>query len=81
MSAGDGSGYPDGLAGEEIPLLAQVFQLIDIYDALTHARPYKKAFTPQESIDMLFQEVDRGWRDPALMKVFAEFVCSDAAAA
>ena len=77
----DGSGYPDALAGENIPLLAQVFQLIDIYDALTHERPYKKAFTAQESLDMLFQEVDRGWRNPDLMQVFAEFVCSQAAAA
>jgi putative two-component system response regulator len=77
----NGSGYPDALVGEEIPFLAQVFQLIDIYDALTHERPYKRAFTPQESIDLLFQEVDRGWRSPELMQTFAEFVCSRAAAA
>jgi putative two-component system response regulator len=77
----NGSGYPDALVGEEIPFLAQVFQIIDIYDALTHERPYKRAFTPQESIEMLFQEVDRGWRSPELMQIFAEFVYSRAAAA
>ena len=42
----DGSGYPDGLAGEEIPLLARILQVADIYDALTTARPYKPAFSP-----------------------------------
>ena len=39
----DGSGYPDGLKEDEIPFLAQVFQMIDIYDALTSERPYKKS--------------------------------------
>ncbi|MBD3882244.1 two-component system response regulator [Phormidium tenue FACHB-886] len=77
----DGSGYPDGLAGENIPFLARVFQLIDIHDALTHERPYKRAFTAEESLDLMFQEVDRGWRSAELMQLFATFVCSQAAAA
>src|SRR5581483_8996207 len=42
----DGSGYPDGLAGEDIPLLARILQVSDIYDALTSERPYKPALTP-----------------------------------
>jgi putative two-component system response regulator len=77
----DGSGYPDGLKGNDIPFLAQVFQLVDIYDALTHERPYKRAFGPQESLEMLFQETSRGWRNPDLMQQFAEFVYAQAAAA
>ena len=72
----DGSGYPDGLKGNEIPFLAQVFQVIDIYDALTHERPYKPAFTPEESLDMLLEEVKRGWRNPDLMEKFVTFVTS-----
>ncbi|MBF2001352.1 MAG: two-component system response regulator [Synechococcales cyanobacterium M58_A2018_015] len=77
----DGSGYPDGLTGEEIPFLAQVFQLIDIYDALTHERPYKPAFSPQESLDIMLQETDKGWRNPNLMQRFMEFICSQVAVA
>ncbi|MEO0534593.1 MAG: two-component system response regulator [Cyanobacteria bacterium P01_A01_bin.123] len=70
----DGSGYPDGLVGDEIPLLAQVFQLVDIYDALTNERPYKPAFAPVEALQMLRAEVDRGWRSPALMEKFETFI-------
>lgn len=70
----DGSGYPDGLAGDEIPLLAQVFQLIDVYDALTSERPYKKAFSPEESLGIILAETERGWRNPELMHKFATFI-------
>ncbi|WP_416676284.1 response regulator [Egbenema bharatensis] len=70
----DGSGYPDGLSGDAIPFLAQIFQLIDIYDALSHERPYKVAFTPKESLEIMFQETAKGWRNPELMQKFAEFI-------
>jgi putative two-component system response regulator len=70
----DGSGYPDALKDNDIPYLAQVFQLIDIYDALCSERPYKKSFTPQESIDIMLEETDRNWRNPMLMKSFMEFI-------
>ncbi|OLP17798.1 two-component system response regulator [Leptolyngbya sp. 'hensonii'] len=70
----NGSGYPDGLQGEEIPYLAQVFQVIDIYDALTHERPYKAAFTPQEALRILSEETSRGWRNPWLVEKFTEFI-------
>src|SRR5580692_9282761 len=43
----DGTGYPDGLAGEEIPLVARILQVADIFDALTTERPYKLALTPE----------------------------------
>ncbi|MBZ5601934.1 MAG: response regulator [Acidobacteriia bacterium] len=68
----DGSGYPDGLAGEEIPLLARILQVADIYDALTTARPYKPAFSHQHAIEIMNEEARRGWRDPELVPLFAE---------
>lgn len=70
----DGSGYPDNLAGDRIPYLAQVFQLIDIYDALTSERPYKAAFTSEESLALMGLEVEKGWRNPELMQRFADFI-------
>jgi len=70
----DGSGYPDGLQGNDIPFLAQVFQLIDIYDALSSERPYKKCFTPQESLNIIHEENARGWRNPHLVHEFSEFI-------
>ncbi|MEH2378465.1 MAG: two-component system response regulator [Nostoc sp.] len=72
----DGSGYPDGLKGDDIPYLAQVFQLIDIYDALTSERPYKEAFTSAEALSLMQEETDSGWRNPKLMQQFAEFIRS-----
>src|SRR5579884_2000331 len=68
----DGSGYPDGLRGEEIPLLARILQVADIYDALTTARPYKPAFSHQQAIEMMLEEAQRGWRDPELIPLFAQ---------
>jgi len=49
----DGSGYPDGLKGEEIPLLSRIISVADIYDALTSDRPYRKALTPAEAIRIM----------------------------
>lgn len=70
----DGSGYPDGLVGHDIPFLAQVFQITDIYDALTSERPYKLAFTPEDSLKIMWEEVERGWRNPDLMAKFEAFI-------
>ncbi|MBC6432090.1 two-component system response regulator [Nostoc sp. HG1] len=72
----DGSGYPDGLKEDDIPYLAQVFQLIDIYDALRSERPYKKALTSVEALSVMQEETDSGWRNPKLMQQFAEFILS-----
>jgi len=68
----DGSGYPDGLRGEEIPLLARILQVADIYDALTTARPYKPAFSHAHAMEVMVEEARRGWRDPELVPLFAE---------
>jgi putative two-component system response regulator len=70
----DGSGYPDGLAGEDIPLLARIMQVADIYDALTTERPYKPALSPAESFAVMEEEVRRGWRDPELVPLFASII-------
>src|SRR6202046_3463501 len=68
----DGSGYPDGLRGEDIPLLARILQVADIYDALTTARPYKPAFSHHHALEMMMEEARRGWRDPELVPLFSE---------
>jgi putative two-component system response regulator len=66
----DGTGYPDGLRRDQIPLLARVLQVADIYDALTSPRPYKPAFEPHEAVRTIQQESERGWRDPQIVKLF-----------
>ena len=70
----DGSGYPDGLVGENIPKLAQVFQILDIYEALTSHRPYKQAFSPQEALKIITEEAEKGWRNVDLVKKFVAFI-------
>ncbi len=70
----DGSGYPDGLKGWQIPELAQIFQFLDIYDALTSERPYKKPFTKKEAVEILWEETNLGWRNPQLMEQFSKFM-------
>lgn len=50
----DGKGYPDGLKGDEIPIVAQVVALADVYDALTSRRVYKKAYAHEKSLEMIF---------------------------
>jgi putative two-component system response regulator len=70
----DGTGYPDHLRGEDIPLLARIMQFADIYDALTTVRPYKRAFTSEEAIKIMQEETDKGWRDPRLMRTFVDLL-------
>lgn len=70
----DGTGYPDGLKGKEIPLLARVFQIADIYDALASERPYKKAFPRKKVIEIMESETKKGFRDPELMAEFLQIV-------
>jgi len=73
----NGSGYPHGKSGNEIPFLARVFQLVDVYDALSSVRPYKPAFSHQEILRILQEEIDVGWRDPELTHLFMELLRSD----
>jgi putative two-component system response regulator len=70
----DGTGYPDGLAGEQIPLLARILQVADIFDALTSKRSYKDPYTIEEAVGLLIQEAENGWRDGELVSVFCAMV-------
>jgi putative two-component system response regulator len=63
----DGSGYPDGLKGEQIPLTARILQVTDIYDALTTDRPYRKALSSEKAFTIMREEVKRGWWDGSLI--------------
>jgi putative two-component system response regulator len=70
----DGTGYPDHLKGEEIPLLARLFQIVDVFDALTNDRPYRKALSTTEAMALMQGETSLGWWDPAVVDVFAAMV-------
>ena len=76
----DGSGYPDGLAGEDIPLLARILQVADIYDALITERPYKPALSHEQAFALMEEEVRRGWRDPELVPLFVSAIQTKIAA-
>ena len=75
----DGSGYPDGLRGEAIPVTARVLQVVDVYDALTTDRPYKKAFSVTDALQTMKEEVAKGWWDPHIFDQFERLVRSGAA--
>jgi putative two-component system response regulator len=64
----DGTGYPDGLKGRSVPLLAQIMGIVDVFDALTTERPYKSALPAERAYEELVIEADRGWRDSALVQ-------------
>ena len=66
----DGSGYPDGLSGEQIPVKARILQIADIYDALTTNRPYRAALSSAQALQILDQEATRGWLDASLVRTF-----------
>ena len=65
----DGSGYPDGLAGEAIPLAARIVSVADVYDALTSKRCYKEAFTHEKSVEIIASEKGQAF-DPMLVEAF-----------
>jgi putative two-component system response regulator len=72
----DGSGYPDGLRGDAIPLGARILQIVDIYDALTTDRPYREAFSADHALATLYSEAERGWIEPELVRTFAPVAAS-----
>jgi two-component system response regulator RpfG len=65
----DGTGYPNGLRGEGIPLVARIVAVADVYDALTTRRPYKRAWTPDEALEYLCTERGRHF-DPTCVDAF-----------
>jgi putative two-component system response regulator len=66
----DGTGYPDGLKGSQIPISARILQIADVFDALTTDRPYKKAFGRAMALETMEDEVKKGWWDPELFSKF-----------
>ncbi len=66
----DGSGYPDGLSREEIPIIARILQTVDVFDALCSLRPYKPPFQINEVQKTMHDEVKKGWRDGDLLYEF-----------
>lgn len=70
----DGSGYPDGLSGENIPHLSRIVSLIDCYDAMSERRSYHQSRTKREVINILQQEQDQGKFDPYLFDKFMQLV-------
>jgi putative two-component system response regulator len=66
----DGTGYPDGLAGDAVPLLAQIMGIVDVFDALTTPRPYKPALSAEQACEVLRHEVALGWRSGHLVDAF-----------
>jgi putative two-component system response regulator len=72
----DGSGYPDGLVGDAIPLVAQIMGIVDVYDAITTRRSYQHTQSPDVAIDILRRQVAMGWRRGDLVEAFATMIAS-----
>lgn len=75
----DGSGYPDGVKGDQIPITARVLQIVDVYDALTTVRPYKPAFSITDALQTMKMEVAKGWWDASIFEAFEKFIRSGTA--
>lgn len=65
----DGSGYPDGLAGDEISQLVKILSVVDVYDSLRSERAYREAFTHENALEILTKEVERGWWEARLVEL------------
>ena len=70
----DGTGYPRGLKGEEIPLEARIFALVDAWDAITTDRPYREAMSKEEAVQTIRDEIGTHF-DPNIAEKFLEIVC------
>ena len=72
----DGSGYPDGLSKEEIPFVARIFAVVDVWDALISDRPYRKAWSKEKTLAYLQEQSGKQF-DPQVVKAFLELLKSD----
>ncbi len=69
----DGTGYPRGLVGEQIPLTARIFSVVDVYDALTSNRPYRQAWSREKTLAYLREQSGKHF-DPKIVDVFFKFL-------
>jgi len=67
----DGKGYPYGLKETDIPLQGRIMAIVDVYDAITSERPYKKAFTDEEAVQIIMDNAGTHY-DPEIVKIFYE---------
>jgi len=72
----DGTGYPQGLKGEEIPLLARIITIVDAYDVMTFGRPYKEVVSKREAVEEI-KRCSRSQFDPELVDIFIELMSED----
>ena len=70
----DGSGYPDGLVGDSVPLVAQNIGIVDVFDAMTTRRPDQPAMSHEDALGLLNSQVESGWRSRHLVDTFADLV-------
>jgi putative two-component system response regulator len=68
----DGRGYPDGLSDDEVPLLALIVGVVDVFDALTTTRPYREAMTIEAAYEIMRKEASSGWCPPKLVATFID---------
>jgi putative two-component system response regulator len=68
----DGSGYPDGLRGDQIPVVAQIVGVADVFEALTTPRPYQRTHAVEEAFGVLRGQVERGWRRADIVDAFVD---------
>ena len=73
----DGRGYPDHLRGGQIPLLAQIVSVVDVFDALTTDRPYRKALSTDVAYQMMRDDAASGWCATALVDAFIDLHQAD----
>ncbi len=70
----DGTGYPDKLSGKDIPILARIMTIVDIYDALTTTRSYRKRLPQDVALEILWEEANKGWWDKEILGEFTKMI-------
>ena len=70
----DGSGYPDGLRGDDIPLPAQIVGFVDVFVAMTSPRPYQRTVSPKEALAVLDRQTQKGWHRQDLFDQFLHVI-------